>query len=104
MELQYQGQTGKSEVQVLRERLEEVKDRLASADNKVGFLTKEKEEQFRAAVEQKAELERRDRVIKELEGVLRFKEEEFNARFRDIDAELQNRINTHKADLNVKNE
>lgn len=104
VEMQYQGQAGKSEALVQKERVDDYKDRLAKIESRVNVLTKEKEDQFREIVDQKAELDRRDRIIKEIEGALRFKEDDFNARMRDLNAELQNRILSHKNELAIRGE
>lgn len=53
-------------------------------------------------VELRAELDRRDRVIKDIEGELRYKEENLNARIREITAELQNKVAGHTSELSLR--
>lgn len=82
----------KSEAQLTKERIDEYKERLASAEGKLAGYSKEKDDLFRTTVQQKADNDSKDRNIKDLQAEIRRQEDQFNARSREATADFQNRL------------
>lgn len=70
-EVQSHGQMSKSEVQLMRERLDEYKERVSSLEGKLSSQAKEREDLFRLTIEQKSEIDKRERAKEDLKMELK---------------------------------
>mgnify|MGYP000850315334 CR=1 FL=1 len=70
-EVQSYGQMSKSEVQLMRERLDEYKERVSSLEGKLSSQAKEREDLFRLTIEQKSEIDKRERAKEDLKMELK---------------------------------